>query len=138
MTVRENSIEVYHDIDSEGLLGKMQRQVLETLIKTGPATANQLFLTMRGTTNTNQANVRARLSELREMGCAKDLGYVPCPTNGRRVILWGPLNQKPKRVERAESYARRLLREVHVNVSSAFLGAELSEKIANYLKRGKK
>ena len=121
MAVRQISVEVYHQIREEGLLSRMRMQVYDALFKVGPVTATQLLETLRVGANTTHSNVRARLLELRELGCAKELGTTTCPVTGREVILWDVTAHLPKGYQKPLTKleaARRRIKELEAENAS--------------------
>lgn len=102
---RETSLEAYRKIQEDGLLSKRRWEVYESLFKCGPATAMGIFNFMaqyRG--NKVAANVYARLSELRDMGCVREVGDQVDPMTRMRVILWDVTKSLPVKFEKAKRH----------------------------------
>ncbi len=91
MTVRRNSIRVYHEIEAEGLLSKRRWEVYSALFKHGPCTANELYRQMKAeghvSVKNQQANLTPRLGELRELGCVYEVRKRPCNVTGRKEVI---------------------------------------------------
>lgn len=102
MTARETSIEVYHRMEVDGLLSPRRWEIWKVLFHQGPLTANEIFRVVYGNSSINQANVPARLNEMREMGCVKEAGERACSVTGNTVILWDVTAKLPQK-ERADA-----------------------------------
>jgi hypothetical protein len=113
--VRETSAEVYHRILAEGLLSKRRFEVYRTLYHHGPLTANELFRILEGSTAIVQANIHARLNELRDMGVVREIAVVDCSITGNSVIQWDVTANLPAELTKRTSSRERI--------------AELEEKI---------
>ncbi len=100
MTARRTSIEAYHAIKEGGLLSYRRMQIYEVLYEHGPLTANEIFRMIIGKSSINQANVPARLNEMREMGCVEELGEKQCSVTNNNVILWDVTGRIPIRIEK--------------------------------------
>ncbi|NJL25037.1 MAG: hypothetical protein HC902_07595 [Calothrix sp. SM1_5_4] len=99
MTTRQTSINAFRQIEADGLLSRRRFEVYEMLYQYGPMTLSQL-------TNAaykklghafNSGNFGTRLSELRSVGVAQELGTTKCPITGREVILWDVTDALPAR-----------------------------------------
>lgn len=116
MTVRNISIQVYRQIELEGLLSKRRWTVYNALYKYGPCTANELYHHMLkdGSVNTRnqQANLTPRLGELRELGCVYEHSETLCPITGRMVIVWEVTTRLPGTLEKRESRYKRQNRRI--------------------------
>ena len=91
MTTRDTSAEAYRTICDSGLLGLVHKHVYSTVYRHGPMTANEAFEEMRRMLvhrYRHDSNTHARFTELRDMGCLKEVGTRPCNITGRRAILW--------------------------------------------------
>ncbi len=98
---RSTSIDVYREIESEGLLSKMRFEVYSTLYRIGPATAGEMAADLvkngspSGGGRAGPGNVSARLVELRDLGVAKEIGERTCKITDRNVIEWDVTDQLP-------------------------------------------
>lgn len=79
---RDTSIAVYQQIEAEGLLSRMRWEVYHALFYHGPATAGELVKHC----HCRHAAVNARLTELRQMGVARETSERECRETGRTVI----------------------------------------------------
>lgn len=97
--IRETSIEAYRTIKEKGLLSKRRLEVYEQLYEYGPMTAGQIGRRMvgyRSAVSTADRNIHARLTELRDAGCIKELGEKKCPVTGMLVIVWDVTTSLPR------------------------------------------
>lgn len=99
---RQTSIDVYRKIKEQGLLVGRRMMVYEALYKIGPATTNELFKYIHGTTTINQPNIHARLAELREMGCVMELGTVVCSVTKNKVIQFDVTDKIPIKIKKTK------------------------------------
>lgn len=93
--VRETSEAAYRVVMESGYVGRLQRETYDALYRFGPCTSSELLFQMAGRSNTNNANIRARLNELRERGIAKEVGERPCARTGMTVIVWDVTKDLP-------------------------------------------
>lgn len=113
MTTRQTSIEVYRQIEAEGLLSRMRLEVYSALFRIGPATAAEIARELlKGGASPHggrggPGNVGARLVELCELGVAQEVGERVCQVTGRNVLLWDVTNNLPSgRVEKKDTVSR--------------------------------
>ena len=102
MSVRKTSIEAYNNLKESGKLGKRRWEVYEVLFNDGPLTTNGLFESMdkRGIQD-HRRNSNARLSELRDMELAEEIGTVKCEISGQLVTLYDVTDRIiPKELEK--------------------------------------
>jgi Fe2+ or Zn2+ uptake regulation protein len=93
--VRHTSKQVFKQINDEGLLSQKRLFIYRELYKHGPATANELY--KKGTyPDTSQANIYARLNELRERGVATEITERKCDITNRKAIVWDVTAKLPK------------------------------------------
>jgi len=97
--IRRNSIEAYREIQLNGLLSARRFEIYNYLFYSGPATATEISHGLQER-NTNNANVRARLNELRDMGVVYEVQNVNCPYTGMTVIQWDVTDKLPKKLDR--------------------------------------
>jgi Fe2+ or Zn2+ uptake regulation protein len=103
MTVRDTSIEAYNRIKADGLLCRKRLEVYEWLYHHGPATGMEVHRGLGGQGNANNANVRARLNELREMGVVKEMeDTVECQVTKMTVIQWDVTPNLPTPLEKPD------------------------------------
>lgn len=99
--VRQTSIDVYHQIQDEGLLSKQRFNTYHILFHHGPMTASELAVKARGIYgDTVQNPYHKRLPELRDMGVVKELGTTVCSVTNREVLLWDVTDGLPKPLNR--------------------------------------
>ena len=82
--VRETSINTYHDVIAEGLVGRRQRQVFEYLLKNPNKTDKELSVGLNIPINV----ITPRRGELVTFGMVEDCGIRPCGITSRRAHFW--------------------------------------------------
>jgi hypothetical protein len=96
MATRETSIETYNQIKAEGLLGKMQIEVLGAVVENWPCTSGEAFDRMRDHRERSPlSQTRARFTELRDNGVIEEVGERICKISGRNAIVWAPTGKLP-------------------------------------------
>lgn len=105
MSTLEKSAEAYRQANASGLIKRRQREAYLALSQRGPMSARALSADVPGAWK--------RLSELRALGLAKEVGSAMDPATRKNVTLWavaanGP-SGKPKRPQaRGEGVAAQL------------------------------
>ena len=89
-SIRETSIDAYHEVVEEGRLAESRLEVYQTLLAHGPMTASELERV------SNNRYGHQRLSELRTRGLAAEVGKRPCQVTGRVVIVWAAVRPETK------------------------------------------
>lgn len=119
--IRETSVEAYNTIRDKGMLSKRRWEAYDGLYKYGPCTGNELLRKIINQENgyhavRTQTNIITRLSELRDMGCVKELGDTTCSVTKMKVILWDVTNNLPKKLTREikETTKNKLKRAIEV------------------------
>lgn len=88
-TVRETSEEAFRYLIESGILSEQRARTYTALYRRGPGTSAEIIMTMlAGVKVRTLTQNRARFTELRDMGLARELGTVTCQVTGRRAILW--------------------------------------------------
>lgn len=98
--IHTNSTDAYEEIRARGLLGRRQLQVYAGLRKHGPCTAGELYQQLKDNRQFDlpaNSNISTRLGELREKGCAKDLGSRACRVTGKKATVWAVTNGVPSK-----------------------------------------
>lgn len=138
MSIRQTSIKAFNEIKSRGLLSQKRQEVYEILFKHGPATAMELRSHFpKGTVD---SQIRARLNELRECGCAAEIMERECSVTGMKVILWDVTSKTPtkiskksvpnrKTLELALKAAIRMCDQLKANL---FFGSKIDYRDLNY------
>lgn len=98
--VRETSIEAFRRIEADGLLSPRRWAIYCTLFADGPMTANEIFRKLMGSTSITQSNIHARLGEMREMGCVKEMGTRACLITGNTAIVWDVTAKIPEKLSK--------------------------------------
>lgn len=100
---RATSIEAYNTIKENGLLSKMRWRVYDTLFTFGPQTSGEVFTKMNGGDPVKSlTGSRARLTELRDLGCIEELGVRKCTVTGHTAIEWAVTTSLPVKPIRPE------------------------------------
>lgn len=110
--IRDTSIEVYNRIKEEGLLSLRRQQVYSVLFEHGPLTGAQTAKIVKEFYGSwgHSETIRNRLTELRDLGCVKELDKKPCPINGNVVIVWDVTSKIPVETKKKESNAQKIKR----------------------------
>lgn len=106
--IRQTSIETYHAIEEEGLLGRLQFKVYDAIYKRGPLTQNELHKWCFP--DTQPRNVQPRVSELVERGVVAQVGERECSITGRVCIIWDVTDKLPIRPEKTETKDQTIAR----------------------------
>ena len=104
---RETSAEAYNRIKANGLLGQRRFQVYEELYFNGPKSANQVVRTIKANhPDIKDASLHGRLSELRDLGVVREVGFHRDEISGNKNILWDVTSnlpvKPPKKLTRKE------------------------------------
>ena len=90
MSIRETSVDAWHDIQASGVLGTEQLKAYGCLYKYGPQTGREL-------NDKLGPDMHKRLSELERYGIVASKGKRKCGITGRIVLEWGVTGQRPMR-----------------------------------------
>lgn len=91
---RQTSIDVYHQIESEGLLSQRRWQVYETLYHHGPLTAME---TGRLIKSALDHSISPRFAELKRLGVIEEVGRRHCTITGRISLIWATTENLPRK-----------------------------------------
>ena len=103
---RESSKSVFHQIKNEGLLQKLQLQVYSIIYRHGPLSARmaQEIFNEESTSEKHNDVVDQRFSELKKVGCIRELDKKQaCESSGRMVLWWDVTENLPKKVKRSRT-----------------------------------
>ena len=118
--VRDTSIQAYFDLIESAEVSRKHKDVLLALKKVGAdrvaITASELFNQGFKGQNLVFSNVRARLSELRDMGAVEENSKRLCSVTGKTVITWKITGEKPKKVNRVPKAVRLALVKQRINI----------------------
>ena len=92
--IRQTSVEAYRRIEAEGLLSAARWKVYNALYEFGPCTGGELFTRM--SSQAIKGSVCARLTELRDIGVAAELGVKTCRMTGETAIVWDVTSALPR------------------------------------------
>lgn len=93
---RDTSIAVYRQIKSEGLIDKLQLQVLEQLAKNGPLTQMETSRLIGALDH----SISPRFRPLENMDCIERVCKRPCTITGRTVGAYDLTGRLPKRISK--------------------------------------
>jgi DNA-binding MarR family transcriptional regulator len=96
--MRSTSINVYKQIEAEGLLSKRRFEVYRAIYNKGPMTQNETLHYL----NAPQSSITPRFAELERMGVIKAIGERSCSITGRVVLVWQTTNNLPVKYEKAK------------------------------------
>jgi len=103
---RRTSIDVYHQIEAEGLLSKRRWEVYKHLFRHGPLTQREVtdqishkFAAERSYT--------PRFAELEKMGVITSVGERACSITGRQVLIWDVTDCLPTKYEAPKTMPRK-------------------------------
>lgn len=100
---RRTSAQAYRRIEEDGLLSRRRWQVYDILYKHGPLTANEIVRYARRYHPTaNQTGFNARLSELKRIGVAVEVGEKPDAVSGQKCFLWDVTDALPLKLPKKE------------------------------------
>lgn len=122
MSVRKTSIDVYRQIEANGLLGRLQFEVYAALFHHGPLTQNELH--QDHFAKTQPRNIQPRVSELEAMGAVESVGERPCRITGHRCMIWDVTANLPVKVEKKKP--AEIIAELMAEVAQ--LKASLAER----------
>jgi hypothetical protein len=83
--MRRTSIEAYHQIQDQGLLGRLQFLVYQLIFEHGPVTQAEVW---KRTVGYQIRSITPRFSELEEMGVIEAVGERPCEYTGNVATIW--------------------------------------------------
>lgn len=93
MQARDTSLKVYEEIKTEGLLGRLQFEVLMTIVENGPITQGHCW--KEYFPQHQRHNICPRFAELKKKGCIIEFDQRPCPVTGRLAYSWIATGNKP-------------------------------------------
>lgn len=94
---RSTSIEVYHQIEAEGLLSKRRFEVYSCLYEHGPLTQREVTDRISNK-YAAERSYTPRFAELESMAVIKPIGERLCSITGRQVLVWDVTNKLPKKI----------------------------------------
>ncbi len=97
-TIRDTSIQVYHDIRESGLLGELQLAVYEVIAKFGPISEGELW--KEHFPDKQRTSTSPRFAELHRRGAIEMAGKRTCRFTGRTVYVWKITGDMPKKEPR--------------------------------------
>ena len=96
--IRDTSIEVYHQIEAEGLLSALRFDVYKCLFHNGPLT--QMETCRKMASIRQDRSIMPRFAELEKMGVIKIVGEKECSVTGRKVYTWDVTKNLPLKLEK--------------------------------------
>lgn len=95
--IRQTSIDVYHQIQAEGLLSRRRFETYECLFNNGPLTAMETGRRIDGVLD---HSISPRFAELKRLGVIQEVGEKLCSITGRNVLLWDVTDRLPLKLEK--------------------------------------
>lgn len=135
MRARQTSINVYHQIKSEGLLKKMQLEAYDILYHHGPLTGNEVFYKSNRNSKSQRHSFPQRIGELVKKGCVTEVGTKLCEVTKRDVSLYDVTNKlpvdfiKPLTKKEKKKLTKKALDEVYI-----YLGKPKDKKLISLFK----
>lgn len=96
--MRETSIEVYRQVEAEGLLTGLRSEVYKTLFHYGPLTQGECWKRYFG--HRQRHDIAPRFAELEKRGVIKIVDKRPCGVTGRVVYAWDVTKDLPSAEEK--------------------------------------
>lgn len=125
--IRETSVEAYHKIEEEGLLSTNRFQVYEVLYRHGPLTAGEIFDFFQNEKighTVVKGSVCARLTELRHLGVAQEVGSREWDATGHRGLLWDVTKNIPMKQPKRKT-KDQIIEELREQIANLELQLEL-------------
>lgn len=107
--MRQTSIDIYNQIEREGLLSKVRFLVYKEIFNHAPITGGELY--HRHLRHIQQSTITPRLAELERQKVIKTVGERECAVTGVRCVVWDVTNNLPIKYEKPESKTDRKIRE---------------------------
>lgn len=99
--IRKTSLEVYRQIEAEGLLARQMLETYKVVYECGPMTSGEAFAMLnKGNPIKALTQSRARFTDMRRMGVLSEVGERACRVTGRNAILWDVTDKLPVKVEK--------------------------------------
>lgn len=100
--VRQTSIEAFNTIKEKGLLSEKRFRVYAILFEFGPLIGSEVSKIYKAGygQGSNSETVRNRLTELRNLGCIKEVGFAIDPITGMNVIKWDVTARLPMKLDK--------------------------------------
>lgn len=96
--IRQTSINVYRQIEAEGLLSKRRWEVYNHLYKHGPLTQREA-VNQISNKYAAERSYTPRFAELEKMLVIRSVGERVCSITGRQVLIWDVTDKLPKKIE---------------------------------------
>lgn len=126
--VRQTSLDTYYQIKDNGMLSNMRLKTYGLLFEYGAMTANELMDIAKGEypTMSHQTieSLGRRLSELRDLGCIKEVGVVECSITKRQCIQWEVNGELPVKREKPKTNKERM------KIASILIGDYMENRAA--------
>lgn len=100
--IRQTSIEIYRQIESEGLLNKLRWETYKALFHYGPATQHELCRIMKS--EAQDRSIMPRFAELEKMGVIYITQERPCKITGRIVYEYDVTNNLPIKIKKQKKF----------------------------------
>jgi hypothetical protein len=98
--IRQTSIDVYRQIEAEGLLSRLRWEVYKVLFEKGPLSQTDSYLHLTKSTKKGPQSYAPRFAELKNLGVIEEVGEKICSTTGRNVLIWDVTDRLPIKFEK--------------------------------------
>ena len=95
--VRQTSIDAYNQIKKDGSLTKLKLQVYHCIMRNDNFTAAELHNSFYYLQVKQISTVRARITELNQLGCIESLNVRKCRITGRQAHTWTLTDEQPRK-----------------------------------------
>ena len=105
------SVEAYHSIKNSGLLSDKRMKVYEIFFENpNGLTGTQVseIFKSKYPSSKHSETIRNRITELRDVGCIRELGIVQCETSKRNVMRFIITNNLPIRLDKKTTLKEKL------------------------------
>lgn len=118
---RDTSIDAYHAIQENGLLGRRQWQIYDVLYRHGPLTYAGVcnFLQGEMMIHISPHGLGSRFSELREMGVIKEIGQEPDPVTKMTVLVYDVTSGIPEKKNKWKKSKKEIIEELNAELARA-------------------
>jgi len=114
VTVRASSLEVYRELEAEGVLSAQAANVLRLVHANPGATAREIDRISTGNGTMPIRSLQPHLTRLRDQGAVREGDRRKCGVTGRRVLTYFVTGQRPTRAKRTTYGAKKKAEAVAV------------------------
>ena len=130
---RKTSIDVYHQIESEGLLSKRRLEVYRVLAFYGPLTQMEVCRKINNP-HVQDRSYMPRFAELKKMEAIEEIGERKCKVTSRNVLLWDTTKKLPKKLDKEVKMTRRELEEKYDKLRQTMIGIWKDKRTPDFIR----